>query len=102
MSEDDVSKQMPDSVIKDLPKNVPEGSIDYFQSKLHADRVGDATARAYERLVGIGQSGELFMSISEAVGMIYGAGAYFKAIGLKEVGRKFMRGVFSFMGKGVN
>ncbi len=79
----------------------PDEFAAYFKSELHNRRMEDATKRTAEALSGIGRT-DWLASFSEAIGIIFGVGHYYRTLGLKHQGAKVFREVFHWMKTGTD
>lgn len=73
----------------------------YLQSPVHARRMDDAIKRTVDQLSGIGRT-DLFMMISEAIGIIYGVAHVYRTLGLKHQGAQVLRGAFKWLKTGTD
>lgn len=74
---------------------------DYFKSSLHLSRLNDAQKRTAERLAGIGRE-DLLAACSEAIGMAFGIGQFYRVLGLKHQAAQVFNDVFKWLKKGTD
>ena len=73
----------------------------YFRSDLHKKRMEESIVRNAERLAAMGKS-DAFASFSEAIGMAFAVGQYYRLLGLKHQGAAIFREIFHWMKKGTD
>ena len=74
---------------------------DYFRSDLHSKRMQESIVRNAERLGAMGKS-DLFATFSEAIGMVFAVGQFYRLLGLKHQGAAIFREVFKWMKTGTD
>lgn len=80
----------------------PDAFEAYFKSDLHARRMADASKRTAERLAAIGGQGDLLPAFSEAIGILFGVGTFYRTLGLKHQFAAIFRDVFKWSKSGVD
>ena len=74
---------------------------DHFTSKSHIDRVEKASMAALDRLksVALNEENGLLLSMSEAMGQLYGIATYYKSLGLHRQGTMVLNDLAEFIKK---
>lgn len=83
-------------------KAKPEDDLSiYMGTDLHHRRMEDATKRAVEKLVNVSRD-DLFAGLSEAMGMLFGIGHFYRQLGLKHQAAKVFMAVFKWLKGGTD
>lgn len=74
---------------------------EHFKSEAHIDRVERASMEAVDRLknVALNEENGLLLSMSEAMGRLYGIATYYKLLGLTNQGQKVFTDIAEYIGK---
>lgn len=73
----------------------------YFRSDLHKKRMEESIVRNAERLAAMGKT-DMFAAFSEAIGMAFAVGQFYRMLGLKHQGAAVFREIFHWMKKGTD
>lgn len=75
--------------------------VDHFNSQAHIDRVERASSAAVDHLKNIAllEDNGLLMSMSEAMGRLYGIATYYRSLGLNHQGQKVFTDIAKFIGE---